>query len=329
MAKKKDKSKSMPKKAKSKPTPKKDWVIDLRKLPDYVREAVAKQNRKEANLRYRKKLRNRFKADWAALEKKLPHGKKKKAGEVIYVALPTKAEKARGKTFVEQKITTGRKVFAVYYDKKGNPKPIKEKGSPHYARPQTIKMIGNTPAYVLKKSYTPKFTSLFSVTDVDTGAVTEKYPCINGKNISWDKIVDEITDTLNYWMFKRFRQSDINFKLIIREVMVRDEAGKLYTFNDPVGIDFKKRALQKFKSGGLENFVSQTVYAHFAEMLSKEELVTTGSATYVWKHYNKGEEWDEREEWTDGTGSRWEKNDFEMVRLEHFCFDVQNMRIAT
>jgi hypothetical protein len=118
----------------------------------------------------------------------------------------------------------------------------------------------------------------------------------------------------------------VNFVLQIRDAVVqRLDDGSKQSFNTFTGIDFQSRALQKYTPDGIRNFVSKTVYAHFAEALSQQELVTTGSAAYVWAEYNHPS--DEREDWTDDKGSLWEKRDFSDVQITHFCWDIASLRI--
>ena len=295
-----------------------------------IQKELARQHRVDAAVKHQDGLRARNAVLWAQLAKKLPKFKKSDIGKIIYVALPTKAEINRGVKFVLQSISGRRKSFVFFVDAKGRAMPMKEKGAPQYGRPQTVKVLGVAPKYVIKKSYTPQFTSLYSIKNVKTGIVTERYPCLDGKNLKWDAVVADITKELKRFMYYEFPNSDINFTVTIRDVRLTEvSTGEKHQVTDYLGVDFKSRAMQEYKKGGLENYVSKKMYAHFAEKLSENELVTTGSSAYIWKFANSESDYDDREDWSDERGQPWEKWDFKDVFLTHFCYDISNMRITT
>jgi hypothetical protein len=90
---------------------------------------------------------------------------------------------------------------------------------------------------------------------------------------------------------------------------VRPGAGRTFTVNIPLKIAPR----QKITLAGYRHFVRKVVWAFVAQALSDLDLVTTGSARNVRKvsgNWNKPQK-----EWKGKDGQRWEKNEYQRVRL--------------
>lgn len=310
-------------------------------FPKYVQPALEEhESERTAILRWRKE-RAKQKKVWAGLVKTLPEFTKDDAGKVYHVALPTPKERKQGKRWVTQGLHGKRKSFTFFVRRDGSIKVVTEKGAPAYVRPITLKLAQKTPKYAHKSFYT-EFTSMYpelvdrSGNDIvdECGNVMRKYPCINPTpkeerektGITWDRVTSYFTRHIREWMAKE-PKSNINYAVTIRELIVEDvRTGEKHRYCTFKPVEFKSRALQRYKPKGMEKFTGKMMYAHFAQMLSLDELVTTGSAAYIHSHYNFGDSRTDRSGWTDDMGNPWRKRDFDLVRIRHICFDIASLK---
>lgn len=94
-----------------------------------------------------------------------------------------------------------------------------------------------------------------------------------------------------------------------------------------VQIEFKQRDLQKIGKAGYRNFVLKSVYSFLAEQLSRDGLVSGGSARYIRAlPQNKGEK---KADWVDRKGEAWEKTEFAVVEIVRVQWDIRKVTIRS
>ena len=88
---------------------------------------------------------------------------------------------------------------------------------------------------------------------------------------------------------------------------------------------FKQQDLQKISKVGYENFVMKSIYAFLAEELSRDELVSGGSARFI--RMLPGNKRKKKANWKKANGEPWEKTEFALVEIIRVEWNIQKVVI--
>lgn len=140
------------------------------------------------------------------------------------------------------------------------------------------------------------------------------------QGIDYDRIIQKMGEDICKQL--KSHRADVTFMVDVTALV------RIKGTNETRPIQFRtevsKRGTQKLDCRAIKQFVRKVVYKFFASELSKADLVTEGSARYI-RRLNPGIR---RDEWEDKDGERWEKNEFRVVSIENFQWDLLQVRVG-
>lgn len=132
------------------------------------------------------------------------------------------------------------------------------------------------------------------------------------RGISYDRIQKRVTDKL--WNEVKYQVGRTTY--VVQATFSVKIKGRVESFT--FWLEYFHAGRNQRNKSNVSKFLRASLYQFLAEELAKHELVTAGSAAFIRK-MNPGEK---REDWLDRDGNKWEKNEWDVVTIQSFEFDI-------
>ena len=224
------------------------------------------------------------------------------------------------------------KVYALHVTRRGTVRPYKERGT--RSRPPVSRTIRSLDPsqFTTRTGRKAAEAVLYASTSRVVAPVVIKSKAANG--IDWDaRVVPAAIEILNRFVGVNTQsfQAAVAWSAVVAVTDPESGEEDFRTYQGAVDWKLSRAQVEQVKGGELPTqwvlpFIQSKLYADVAGKIGESEFVTMGSARFVQRlAANKGKD---RSDWIDGRGRKWEKWDYQDVRLLNLTLDVRLVNIG-